>query len=94
MLLHDIPTENYEDDNTLYCTGLKISNVPINLENTAKKLLQRFNDDRMMANPDKRHLLINTNKESFQIKTGNETVTNSKYEKLLEIKIDHELNFN
>ena len=94
MLLHDIPTENYEDDNTLYCTGLKILNVPINLENTAKTLLQRFNDDRMMANPDKRHLLINTNKESFQIKTGNETVTNSKYEKLLEIKIDHELNFN
>ena len=48
----------------------------------------------MKANPDKYHLLINNSKESFQIKIGNETVSNSKYEKLLGVKIDHELNFN
>ena len=48
----------------------------------------------MKANPDKYHLLINNTKESFQIKIGNETVSNSKYEKLLGVKIDHELNFN
>ena len=32
--------------------------------------------------------------ESFQIKIGNEAVSNSKYEKLLEVKEDHEFNFN
>ena len=48
----------------------------------------------MKANPDKYHLLINNTKESFQIKIGNETVSNSKYEKLLGVKVDHELNFN
>ena len=48
----------------------------------------------MKANPDKYHLLINNTEESFQIKIGNETVTNSKYEKLLGVRIDYELNIN
>ena len=39
-------------------------------------------------------MLINNNKESFQIKIGNEIDTNSKCEKFVVIKIDHELNFN
>ena len=43
---------------------------------------------------DRYHLLINNSKESFQIKTGNETVTNSNCEKLLGVKIYNELNFN
>ena len=48
----------------------------------------------MKVNPDKYHLLINNTKESFQIKIGNETVSISKYEKLLGVKVHHELNFN
>ena len=47
----------------------------------------------MEANADKHHLLINKTKGIFQIKTGNETVS-SKYEKLLEAEVDHELIFN
>ena len=94
LFLHDIPVANYADDNTPYCTGLKISDVLIKLENTAETLLQWFKVNRMKANPDKYHLLINNTKESFQIKIGNETVSNSKYEKLLGVKVDHELNFN
>lgn len=39
------------------------------------------------------HLLINNNKESFQIKIGNKTIAKAKYEMLLGLKIDHELNF-
>ena len=94
MFLHDIPVANYVDDNTPYCTGLKISDVLIKLENAAETLLQRFKDNRMKTNSDKYHLLINNTKESFQIKIGNETVGNSKYEKLLGVKVDHELSFN
>ena len=80
MFLHGIPMANYVDGNTPYCTGLKISDVLIKLENTAETLLQWFKNNRMKANPDKYHLLINNTKESFQIKTGNETVSSSKYE--------------
>ena len=94
LFLDDIPVANYADDNTPYCTGLKISDVLIKLENAAEILLQWFKDNRMKANPDKYHLLINNTKKSFQIKIGNETVSNSKYEKLLGVKVDHELNFN
>ena len=46
----------------------------------------------MNANPDKYHLLINNTKEIFKIKIGNETVSNSKYEKLQGVKVDNELN--
>ena len=62
LFLHDIPVANYADDNTPYCTGLKISDVLIKLENVAETLLQWFKDNRMKANPDKYHLFINNTK--------------------------------
>ena len=94
LFFHDIPVANYADDINPYCTGLKISDVLIKLGNAAETLLQWFKDIRMKANPDKYHLLINNTKESFQTKIGHETVSSSKYEKLLGVKVDHELNFN
>ena len=72
---------------------LKISDVITKLENAAESLLQWFKDNTMNASPDKYYLLINNTKESFQIKIGNETVSNTKWEKLLGAKVDHELNF-
>ena len=94
MFLHDIPVANYAGDNTPYCTGLKTSEALIKLENAAETLLQWLKDNRMKANSDKYHLLINITKESYQVKIGNEIVSNSKNEKLLRVKTDHELNFN
>ena len=47
----------------------------------------------MKANPDKYRLFINSTKESFQIQIGNQTVSDSIYEELLGVKVDHELNF-
>ena len=94
LLLHNILVANCADDNTPYCTDSKISDVLIKLENAAKTLLQWFKDNKMKVNPGKYHLLINNTKESFQIKICNETVSNSKYEKLLGVIIDHQLNFN
>ena len=72
MFLHDIPMANYADDNTTFCNGLQISDVVIKLENVAETLLQWFKDNRIKADPDKYHLLLNNTKESFQIKIGNE----------------------
>ena len=67
----------------LTTTGLKISDVLIKFENAAETLFQWIKDNRMKANPEKYHLVINNTKECFRVKIGNETVTNSKYEKLL-----------
>ena len=93
MFLYDIPAANYADANTPNCTDLKISIVLITLENAAETLLQFFKDNRKKATPDKYHLFMNNNKESFPIKVGNETVSNRKYKKLLGVKIDYEWNF-
>ena len=66
-------TEN-DDKIPLDLSYLTESNYSNKLENSAETLLQRFEDNRMKANPDNYHLLINNTKESFQIKLGNETV--------------------
>ena len=60
LFLHDIPMANYADGNTPYCTGLKTSDVLIKLENAAETLSQWFKDNRVKANLEKYHLLINT----------------------------------
>ena len=73
---------------------MKFSDVVFKSENAAEKLLQWFKDNRMKANCDKHHFPINNEKESFQIKISNETVTSSKYEKLLgriSMNISHSL---
>ena len=50
--------------------------------------------DGSKAKPEKYHLLITSyNPKRFQIKIGSEANTNSKFEKLMGVKIDHELNF-
>ena len=64
FFLHDVRVATYTDDNSPYCTGLKIvSNVLIKLEN--ETFLQKFKDDKMIENADKNHLIINNNKEGF-----------------------------
>ena len=74
MFLHDIPVVNYADEKVPFCTDLNISNVLIKLENAAGTYLQWFKENTMKANPDKYYLYVNTNKDSFQIKIGNETI--------------------
>ena len=48
----------------------------------------------MKTNPERYDLLINNTKESFQIMICSEAISSSKYEKLLWVKVDYELNFN
>ena len=84
---------SYADDNTPYTTGNSIEEVIQKLENAAKTLFQWFSDNQMKANPDKCHFLCNSNSEvSLTIET--QKIKNSKFEKLLGIKLDSKLNFN
>ena len=94
LFLKDIAIADYVEGSTPYCNGSKFSNVLIKLENAAETLLKWFKDNRMKANPDKYPLLINNTRESFQIKIGNEANSDSKYEKFLGVKRDHEIKFN
>ena len=46
---------SYADDNTPFSSGPKVQNALAKLENAAEKLLKRFKENQMKANPDKYH---------------------------------------
>ena len=93
LIMENIDIASYADDNTPYTTGNSLEEVIQKLENAAKTLFQWFSDNQMKANPDKCHFLCNSNSEvSLTIET--QKIKNSKFEKLLGIKLDSKLNFN
>ena len=55
-------------------------------------LLKWFIDNSMKSNPGKYHLFLSAN-DSSKIRIGNKTISSSKCEKILVIKIDNNLNF-
>ena len=92
LIMENIDIASYADDNTPYTTGNSMEEVIQKLENAAKTLFQWFSDNQMKANPDKCHFLCNSNSEvSLTIET--QKIKNSKFEKLLGIKLDSKLNF-
>ena len=56
----DIDLANYADDTTTYAYDLEIDKVIESLEKNIDKLFHWFSDNFLKANPDKCHLLINT----------------------------------
>ena len=83
---------SYADDTTPYETEVNSAYIIRNLEILGNTLLNWFKDYSMKANPGKYHLFLSGNNSS-KITNGNETVSSSKCEKLLGIKIDSHLNF-
>ena len=83
---------SYADDATPYETEVNSAYIIRNLEILGNTLLNWFKDYSMKANPGKYHLFLSGNNSS-KITNGNETVSSSKCEKLLGIKIDSHLNF-
>ena len=88
----DIDLGNYADDTTPYAYDLELDEVIESLEKTTDKLFQWFSDNFLKANPDKCHLLINTD-ENVALKIKNETITNSSNEKLLGILFNNKFDF-
>ena len=62
------------------------------LEKNIDKLFHWFSDNFLKANPDKCHLLINTD-ENVALKIKNEAITNSSNEKLLGILFNNKFDF-
>ena len=61
LIKENIDIASYAHDNTPYTTENSIEEVIQTLENAAKTLSQWFSDSQMKANPDKCHLLCNSN---------------------------------
>ena len=69
-----------------------IDGVINSLEKVSKILFKWFNDNWMKINVDKCHMLV-SKYNTIKIKIWNFDITNSKSEKLLEVKFDHQLSF-
>ena len=85
--MENMDIASYADDNTPYTTGNSIEEVIQKLENAAKTLFQWFSDNQMKANPDKCHFLCSSHSEA-SLTIENQIIKNSKFEKLLGIKLD------
>ena len=94
LLFHDIDIDlaNYADDTSPYAYDLELDKVIKLLEKNIDKFFDLFSDNFLKANPDKCHLLINTD-ENFALKIKNETITNSSNEKLLGILFNNKFDF-
>ena len=74
-------------------THLKIRSVIKSLQNTNVELFEWLSDNQMMASPEKCHFMTSESWDLL-INVENNQITNSKYEKLLGIRVDHKLTFN
>ena len=88
----DIDLANYADDMTPYAYDLELDKVIESLEKNIDKLFHWFSDNFLKANPDKCHLLINTD-ENVALKIKNETITNSSNQKVLRILFNNKFDF-
>ena len=92
LFIPNFNVASYGDDTTPYSTGKDVMKVLSDLEEASVILSNWFRDNSTKANPEKYHLLLSDNKED-QMKVENTSVTNTKCETLLGIKIDNKLTF-
>ena len=86
---------NYADDSTLYTSDKSVSNIMNSLSHDFTILSQWFYNNFMVLNPDKCSFMLLGVDDEFQtnLVCGNETLKNSKQEKVLGVTIDNKLNF-
>ena len=90
---NDIDFASYADDNTPYCIGKTPEEVISQLEKSSKSIFEWFENNGMKANPDKFHLLLSKN-ENFEANINENRISNTRFEKLLGVTFDNQLNFN
>ena len=86
---------NYANDSTLYTSDKSISNIMNSLSHDFTILSKWFYNNFMVLNPDKCSFMLLGVDDELQtnLVCGNETLKNSKQEKVLGITIDNTLNF-
>ena len=86
---------NYADGSTLYTSEKSVSNILNSLSHDFTVLSQWVYNNFMVLNPDKCSFILLGVDDEFQtnLVCGNETLNNSKQEKVLGVTIDNKLNF-
>ena len=91
LFCNDINFASYADDSTPYRIGKTPEEVISQLQKSSKSIFEWFENNGMKANPDKRHLLLSKN-ENFEANVNENRIYNSKFEKLLGVTFDNQLN--
>ena len=92
LVLKDVSVANFADDKTPFTSANNIDDLIDSLEKASSSLFKWFKGNFFKGNPDKCRLLVSTN-EKTKINTGEFSIENSDYEKLLGVKIDNKLTF-
>ena len=90
----DFEIANYADDNSPYEFSGSTDDVIKKLEEDAFYLLKWYENNYLVPNPDKWHLLLSETGENLSIFIGNKFISNSNNEKMLGVYFDNKLNFN
>ena len=86
LFCNDIDFASYADDNTPYCTGKTPEEVIIQLEKSSKSIFEWFENNGMKC-----HLLLSKN-ENFEANINENRISNTRFEKLLGVTFDNQLN--
>jgi hypothetical protein len=92
LFLPDVDIAGYADDNTPYCAKKDITSVIHELQKTANKLLEWFENNGMKANPEK-YCLIVSKQSNLEVTVSNLTIQTFENVKLLGININNKLSF-
>ena len=83
---------SYADGKTLYSNGKILHIALLDLEKISDFLLKWFAEKYLKANPEKYYVVLSTN-NNLSLKIQDLSISSSRREKLLGIKIDHYLSF-
>ena len=79
FILHDVDIASYGDDNTLYVIADDINGVITYLEKASKVLLEWFENNLLIGNADKCHLLVSSS-DTLNLRVSEYDIKNSEYE--------------
>ena len=93
FIYNDIDFASYADNNTAYCIGKTPQEVISQLEKSSKSIFECFENNGLKDSPNKCHLLLSKN-DNFEANINENRISNTRFEKLLSVTFDNQLNFN
>ena len=93
LFCNDIDFANYEDDNKSHCIGKTPEELISQLEKSSKSIFEWFENNGLKGNLYKCHLLLSKN-DNFGANINENRISNTRFEKLLGVTFDNQLNFN
>ena len=93
LFCHDIDFASYANCNTPYCRGKTPDETISQLEKSSKSIFEWSENNGLKGNLDKYHLLLSKN-DDFEANIIENRISNTRFEKLLGVTFDNQLNFN